>query len=315
MAVQLPEPEYYELAEVAKRWDVSRSYLLRLGAEGSLELAWPIPYSIYVSVTSESDHPETVEEVERLFPSLPPGYLYFRVTRKAKKGLEGYESLALRNSRARVMGELWRKQRWLKIEISVSGLAFLSKQSIGYYANKTGDIYRTEFTRCSYYTGSENTVYEQPIVKGPWRYEIRESKTTQGGPLPPLPAGYYFEGTSLVTVDDLVVPTAEVQRIERQHKEAEKAATADILSGSAQNSRKILLTVINALCARAGIDPKDRGATSKIMRLLELQGTPAAERTIRDAIKDVPEAVRYRKGKNSHVQNGKWQIGQFAAPP
>ena len=119
--------------------------------------------------------------------------------------------------------------------------------------------------------------------------------------MPPLPAGYYFEGTSLVTVDDLVVPTAEVQRIERQHKEAEKAATADILSGSAQNSRKILLTVINALCARAGIDPKDRGATSKIMRLLELQGTPAAERTIRDAIKDVPEAVRYRKGKNSHV--------------
>lgn len=297
MAVQLPEPEYYELAEVAKRWDVSRSYLLRLGAEGKLELAWPIPHSTYVSVTSELDHPETVEEVERLFPGLPPGHLYLRVACKAKKGLEDLETQALWNSHAGVMHELWREKRWLKIEISVSGLAFLSKHSIGYYANKIGELDGSEFTRCSCYAGSENTVYEQPIVKGPWRYEIRESKTTQGGVLPPLPAGYYFEGTSLVTVDELVIPAAEVRRIERQHQEAEKAATADVLSGSAQNSRKILLTVINALCAWASIDPRDRGATSEIMRLLELQGTPAAEHTIRDAIKDIPEAVRYRKGK------------------
>ena len=298
MALQLPEPEYYELAEVVERWGVPRSRLLRLGAEGKLELAWPIPYSIYVSVTSDLNNPGTVEEVERLFPDLPPRRLQFRVAKKAVKGLEGHEIRGFCNSPALVMQTLWEKIEWMKIEISVSGLAFLSKRAIGHNTDKTGELERTEFTRCSCYTGSENTVYEQPDSTSFWSYQIRESKTTQGGVLPPLPDGYYFETASLVPVDEIVVPTAEVRRIESQHMEAEKAATADVLAGSAQNSRKILLTVINALCEKADIDPKGRDATSKIMRLLELQGTPAAEHTIRDAIKSIPEAMRYRKDKS-----------------
>jgi hypothetical protein len=298
MALQLPEPEYYKLAEVANRWDVLESYLLRLGAEGKLELAWPIPDSIYVSITSDVDNPGTVEEVERLFPSLPPRHLQFRVAKKAVKGLEGHEILGLCNSPALRMQELWEKIEWMKIEISVSGLAFISKRVIGCDTDKLGELERSEFTRCSCYTGSENTVHEQPDPTSFWSYQIRESKTTQGGALPPLPDGYYFETTSLVPVDEIIVPTAEVRRIESQHIEAEKAASADVLSGSVRNSRRILLTVINALCEKADIDPKGRDATSKIMRLLELQGTPAAEHTIRDAIKSIPEAVRYRKDKS-----------------
>ena len=297
MALQLPEPEYYKLAEVANKWNVLESYLLRLGAEGKLKLAWPIPDSIYVSITSDVDNPGTIEEVERLFPSLPPRHLQFRVAKKAVKGLEGHESPGLFNSPALRMREVWEKIEWMKIEISVSGLAFLSKRAIGHDADRTGELERSEFTRCSCYTGLENTVYEQPDSTSYWSYHIRESITTQGGVLPRLPDGYYFETTSLVPIDEIVVPAAEVRRIESQHMEAEKAASDDVLSGSAQNSRRILLTVIHALCKEAGIDPKDRGSTSKIMRLLELQGTPAAERTIRDAIKDIPESMRYRKGK------------------
>ncbi|EGQ63661.1 hypothetical protein GGI1_20818 [Acidithiobacillus sp. GGI-221] len=42
MAVQLPEPDFYTLAEVAKKWEVSEDVLLRLGAEEKLVFAWPV---------------------------------------------------------------------------------------------------------------------------------------------------------------------------------------------------------------------------------------------------------------------------------
>jgi hypothetical protein len=297
MAMKLPEPEYYELAEVAKRWDVSDSYLMRLGAEGKLELAWPIRGITWVSVTSDSDRPDTVEEVENLFPSLPPSHLCFRIARKAKKGLEGQEILALKNCNACVMHDVWRKRKREKIEISVSGMAILSAKSLETWDKEIRGLCYTGFARVSHFSGTETTTFDPPDKRSWWMYEIRESITSQGGPLPQLPEGYYFKSESLITVDELVVLSSEVRRIESQHKEAEKVAMTDVLSGSAQNSRRILLTVINALCIEAGIDPKDRGTTSKIVRMLELQGTPAAEHTIRDAIKDIPESLRYRKGK------------------
>ena len=37
MAVELPEPDYYTLAEVAERWGISEDVLLRLGAEGKIK--------------------------------------------------------------------------------------------------------------------------------------------------------------------------------------------------------------------------------------------------------------------------------------
>lgn len=196
MTVQLPEPDYYELAEVAKSWDVSESYLMRLAAEGKLELAWPIQGSIWVSVTSDFDHPETVEEVENLFPSLPPGHLCFRIARKAKRGLEGHESLAIANSHARVMHELWRKTKWDKIEISVSGLAIISTQSFESFDNDS--LGSTSFARVSHFTGTKNTAFDPPNGRVRWRYEIRESTTSRGGILPQLPDGYYGSSSDRV---------------------------------------------------------------------------------------------------------------------
>jgi len=93
-------------------------------------------------------------------------------------------------------------------------------------------------------------------------------------------------------VSEFLISKSEVRRIE-------DAATQDeIRSGEAPRaivSRRILLTVLNALCVKAGIDPRGRNATAEIMRLLDEQGTPAAERTVRDAVKDIPEAMRARK--------------------
>ncbi len=85
-------------------------------------------------------------------------------------------------------------------------------------------------------------------------------------------------------------------------EEVEKSATAEEIeqgqAGKAVASRRILLTVVAALCKKVGIDPKERDATRKIMQMLELEGTPASEHTIRDAIKEIPEAVRIRKTVN-----------------
>lgn len=173
----------------------------------------------------------------------------------------------------------------------------MAAESLAHWDQDSGAFDRTVFTRVSHFTGLNNSACGPPIGSLTWRYEIRESKTAWGGVLPPLPNGFYYEGNAQVTFDELVVPTSEVQRIEMRRKEAEEAVAADVLGGSAKNSRNILLTIIKALCTQAGIDPKDRGATSKIMQLLELQGTPAAERTVRDAMKDIPEAIRSRQSK------------------
>jgi len=93
-------------------------------------------------------------------------------------------------------------------------------------------------------------------------------------------------------VSEFLISKSEVRRVE-------DAATQDeIRSGEAPRaivSRRILLTVVNALCVKAGINPKGRNATTEIMRLLDEQGTPAAEHTIRDAIKGIPEAMKARK--------------------
>ena len=297
MTINLPEPEYYELAELVKRWDVQESQLLRLGAEGKLQLAWPIPGNLWVSVTSDSYHPDTVEGVENIFPGLPPDHLCIRVARKAKKGLEGHEISLFEYSRPRVVHEIWRKRKADEVEINVSGMAILSPKSLQDWDKEIRGLGDSVLTSVSHFTGAETRVFEVPDERSLWMYEVRESITTCGGLLPPLPEGYYFETASLITVDELVVLSSEVRRVENQHEEAEKAARTDVLAGSAQNSRKILLTIIHALCKEAGINPKDRGFTSKITRLLELQGTPASERTIRDMKNDIPEAMRCRKEK------------------
>ena len=297
MKINLPEPEYYELAELVKRWDVQESQLLRLGAEGKLQFAWPIPGNLWVSVTSDSYHPDTVEDVENIFPDLPPDHLCIRVARKAKKGLEGHEISLFEYSRPRVVHEIWRKRKADKIEISVSGMAILSPKSLQAWDKEIRGLGDNVLESVSHFTGAENRLFDVPDERSFWMYEVRDSTTSHGGLLPPLPEGYHFEAASLITVDELVVLSSEVRRVENQHEEAEKVAKNDILPGSAQNSRKILLTIIHALCKEVGINPKDRGFTSKITRLLELQGTPASERTIRDVKNDIPEAMRCRKEK------------------
>ncbi|MHB1669995.1 hypothetical protein [Thiomonas sp.] len=93
-------------------------------------------------------------------------------------------------------------------------------------------------------------------------------------------------------VSEFLINKYEVRRIE------DAATQKEIQDGDVPKaiaSRRIMLTVINALCGRAEIDPRGRNATTEIMRLLDEQGTPAAERTVRDAIKQIPDAMKTRK--------------------
>ncbi len=93
-------------------------------------------------------------------------------------------------------------------------------------------------------------------------------------------------------VSEFLISKYEVSRIE------DAATQEEIKAGEmpkAIASRRIMLTVVNALCEKAGIDPRGRNTTTEIMRLLDEQGTPAAERTVRDAIKQIPDAMKTRK--------------------
>ncbi|MDD2749607.1 hypothetical protein [Acidithiobacillus sp.] len=93
-------------------------------------------------------------------------------------------------------------------------------------------------------------------------------------------------------VEGFLVPTTAVL-------EMEQAATPEEIregvAPRAVESRRILLTVIDALASKAGINTRNRSATTEILTALQLAGTPASERTIRDAVKDIPEAVRNRR--------------------
>ncbi|UTV80096.1 hypothetical protein MQE22_08675 [Acidithiobacillus sp. YTS05] len=213
-----PEPKGYTLANAAEKWEVSLSTLLRLGAEGKLELAWPVPGSMFVSVFSEESHaqPETIEDLEQLLPGLSFDQLSLRMACRADDAVASgdYEP-----GKGQELASYWKKQRWVAIELAVAGWATISRQSLEYCDKKSGVLESSTFSRVSHFSGAENTILSEPPLPGlPWRYEIRKSNTRKGGPLPPLPERYYFEGRKLIELTELIIPSSEVCRIEgRSH--------------------------------------------------------------------------------------------------
>ncbi|MHB8247988.1 MAG: hypothetical protein ACYDB0_01975 [Acidithiobacillus sp.] len=137
MALQLPEPDFYTLAEVAKRWEASEDMLLRLGAEDKLVFAWPVlsGLSVYHDLGGCLC---TAEEVEQLFPSLRPGQLLFRVNPEAKA-----------------------------IEIVMGGLAYLDSHSL-LPTNRlhNGLIFRPGFSRVSHFINNEEGEYYMKLMGG-----------------------------------------------------------------------------------------------------------------------------------------------------
>jgi hypothetical protein len=58
--------------------------------------------------------------------------------------------------------------------------------------------------------------------------------------------------------------------------------------------RNTLLTLIAALCADASINPQDRGAAGRIVRMTEALGAPVSDDTVRRWLVKIPDAVESR---------------------
>lgn len=241
--VELPEPDYYTLEEVAQRWGTSEDVLLRLGAENKIKYGY------------HADDPFEAELRYVPTPRKPFRFPLFSISQQEAEALG-----------------------WPSTKAIISGLFYLDSYMIKRF------VYEGE----AQYLGVIR-FYGKPAAfiepNGPRVYIIP-------------PGTHLVAIQQLVRKSDIVIPTTEIHRIEHQHEIAKQAAADDVLGGSAINSRRILLTMIGALCSKAAIDPRGRGATTEIKRLLELQGTPASEHTIRDAIKEIPAAMQARKTAN-----------------
>ncbi|MBN6741264.1 hypothetical protein JKG47_12100 [Acidithiobacillus sp. MC6.1] len=72
MAVQLPEPDYYTLEEVAQRWGMNQDQLLRLGMEEKINIAFEVRNAMsLLSLNSGADSHLLVEVAQLL--GLPDG--------------------------------------------------------------------------------------------------------------------------------------------------------------------------------------------------------------------------------------------------
>ena len=148
MDIQVPEPEYYTLAEVAERWEVSGDVLLRLGAEKKLIFAWPVLSGFRICHDFLGGCLRTAEEVEQLFPSLRPGQLLFRVNPEAKA-----------------------------IEIVMGGLAYLKSYSLRPFSRlHNGVIFSAGFSRVSHFINNEQGEHymtmmgELPPLPAPYHF-------------------------------------------------------------------------------------------------------------------------------------------------
>ncbi|MGD9607978.1 MAG: hypothetical protein AB7U59_01095 [Desulfovibrionaceae bacterium] len=85
------------------------------------------------------------------------------------------------------------------------------------------------------------------------------------------------------TIDRL---TAKLRKITKKEKKYEPVMAA--------RSKRTLLTIIAALCNKAGIPWEERGAAQLIQAATQLLGAPVSDDTILKIIKDIPEALDSR---------------------
>ena len=270
MSVQLPEPDYYTVEEVIDRWSVSIDFLLRLATENKIEICARLQTPLKTIVLDKLDN--TLLTYER---AVELGLLH------ASDSEDGKIERKLWDSTWYMMaGTTFKLSRVEALHLLDGEKEVVPDHLI--LRSLTGYDDLPEWVGGLIFTGFSG--FERATFLGifSWKRDV------DNGMLLPR-----------VTKDDLVILSEEIRRIETLHLAAEQAVAKDVLGGKAVTSRRILLSVVNALCIKAGIDPKGRSATSEIMTLLDLQGTPASEHTIRDAMKEIPEAIKVRKTANS----------------
>lgn len=103
------------------------------------------------------------------------------------------------------------------------------------------------------------------------------------------PDNFYPE-FDLPEVNEIVISKAEIEYFEGQF--AEPIAPEKPVS---THERNTLLVLIAALCAKAGIDPKARGAAGQLVKLANVDpGVVLDDGTVLDKLRQIPDAVGAR---------------------
>ncbi|MBE7562245.1 hypothetical protein H7F10_04575 [Acidithiobacillus sp. HP-6] len=97
MARQILEPEYYKLAEVAERLEVSEDILLRLIKEGKLLAALPGRFVVSVCAEDQDYAPLSEDEIRRILPEgvfISPGITQEQYNKERMGREEAYNLIA-----------------------------------------------------------------------------------------------------------------------------------------------------------------------------------------------------------------------------
>lgn len=103
--------------------------------------------------------------------------------------------------------------------------------------------------------------------------------------IPGVPGTFLFvlDAPQRVTIDHVWIARGHVARL----KDADTATVAT-------RHRRTLLTIIAALCKKAGIDHAGRGAAAAISSATAEIGAPVGDDSIRDLLKEIPDAIESR---------------------
>jgi len=240
MPLQLPEPAYYTLAEVAERWGASEDILLRLGAEDKIK------YGYY------SDHPIHAQLMFVPSTDRPFRFPLFHILQEEAEAL-----------------------CWASPTAIIRGLFYLDRYKIKriIYDNETQALGIIRFY-------SEIDAFIEP----------------DGPRVDSLPPGTHLVANHHpIHKSDLVIPTAEIHRIERKQEKADQAiAKAEAESPIPSQSKRALNTrakVIGALVKSHNINLADKGATSALITKLELQGVALDRDTVKTILDEAREQI------------------------
>ncbi len=92
---------------------------------------------------------------------------------------------------------------------------------------------------------------------------------------------------------DIAAKRLRIAHLEQQLDAARRGA-GDVEKRVSTRERRTLLTVVAALCKRAGIDPAARGAAMAIASATQELGVPVGDDSIRAMLKAIPDAMESR---------------------
>lgn len=269
MALQLPEPDYYTLAEVLKRWDITEAVLFRLAREGKISIGFIPPYSFPVTVFDSCiDDDGNIQTWEIQTEDLGRGTLYTLS--------DTSENIIFCNG---------------PILLLPDGVPNLERPC---------DHLKRDFFPLEMQLWPYKTIPWLKSFPESWFLMVPVSAQVEmNNEWHKLPHGAVdllmvvaMENKCRIPVNQIIIPTSEVHRIEhRQEKTDQAIAKAEAESPIPSQAKRALNTrakVIGALVQSHGIQLNDRGATTALITKLELQGVALD----RDTVKTILDEAR-----------------------